>query len=422
MTTVPVPGYAQLRRAALSEVAAPAARPRAGVRAARRVRREAVLDRVVDDYLDRGRRLDLRVAWPVAMAECGFGRAGFSALAGAYRGGVPLVVHVDAGSATTDPYLVVTLPHGLSVADLDAEATSIARGLNVHAVRITPRGDTHLRVDLIASDPLAATVPFLPEHPLGHVVYGVSEHGRVLSAPLDRLTHGCFQGETRSGKSGFGYSLLAQLAQRPDVVVAGVDPSSLLLRPFGPSPWRATGTVDPAACYAAALSGVVAEMDRRIEGMDPRRDTVQIGPDCPVIVVVLEEWAGVGRLVGHTRQRPSDTHRMVSRLLAEGAKAAVRVVIFVQRADADVLGAFEREQCLTTATFGSPNLDTLKMLHTDVTPDTASSMAGSLQGCALFEAPDIPQCRMRAPWIGGASSEGYGAYVDAVTAGSAVAA
>lgn len=413
MTTLPLPRL--LRGLALPRVG----RRSAGITC--RVRRDVALDQAADEYLVRVARLDLRVAWPIAMQECSFGRAAYQPLTGQGRAGTPLIVHVDAGTATTDPYLIVTLPHGLSVDDLTAEATSIARALNVHAVWITPRGGTHLRVDLVSRDPLAEVVPFLPDHPRGHVVYGVSEYGRVLSAPVDRLTHGVFQGETRSGKSGFAYSLLAQLAQRPDVVVAGVDPSGLLLRPFGPHPWRATGTADAATRYAAALAGVVAEMDRRIEGMDSRRDTVQIGPDCPLIVVVLEEWAGVGRLVGHTRQRPSEAHRVVSRLLAEGAKAGIRVQVLVQRADADVLGAFEREQCLTVATFGSPNLDTLKMVHADVTPDTAAAMAGSPQGVALFEAPGIPRCRMRGPWIGGASPEGYGAYVDAVTGQAAAA-
>jgi hypothetical protein len=115
---------------------------------------------------------------------------------------------------------------------------------------------------------------------------------------LDELTHVVVQGATRSGKSAWTYSLLAQLAAHPHVEVAGIDPTGLLLRPFGAHPrgWRAIGTTDPATRYTAAIDAVVDEMDARIAAIPPRRDTTPIGPGCPLLVVVLEEWAAVGRL------------------------------------------------------------------------------------------------------------------------------
>jgi hypothetical protein len=95
--------------------------------------------------------------------------------------------------------------------------------------------------------------------------------------------------------------------------------------------------------------------------MPARRDTVQIGPDCPLIVVCLEEWTGVARLVGHTSSKPSGVHKAVARLLAEGAKAGVRVLTLVQRAEAAVIGSFERDQSLTRLTFGCSDANTISL-------------------------------------------------------------
>jgi hypothetical protein len=201
------------------------------------------------------------------------------------------------------------------------------------------------------------------------------------------------------------------------VRIAGIDPTGLLLRPFGPDPWRAMGTDNAAERYAAAMAGVAQEMDRRIATMDPRRDTVDVGPDCPLIVVVLEEWAGVGRILGHTRAKPSQTHKHVARLLSEGAKAGVRVILLVQRAEADVVGAFEREQLLTALTFGSATPDTLKMVHPwPISEDVIVAQTVAPAGCALLNGPGLSLRRVRSPWIGG-----YGAFVDTVCDGQQAA-
>jgi S-DNA-T family DNA segregation ATPase FtsK/SpoIIIE len=125
---------------------------------------------------------------------------------------------------------------------------------------------------------------------------------------------------------------------------------------------------------------------------------------------VLEEWPAVARLVGHTRAKPSEIHKLVSRLLAEGHKAGIRVVTIVQRAEADVVGAFERDQSLTRLSYGCADANTLKMLHTDVSNEAAELHSASPKGVALLTAPGVPLLRIRAPWIGG-----YGQYVDAVT-------
>ena len=379
-------------------------------------RRNRRHDAHIDAWLTTRAGLDLRRRWREACTRAGLGRPVYTPLGGMTVTGLPQVVHIDPGERLGDPaYLIVELPAGLMLEDLEVRADELASGLGCWSIRLRERSTDHVRVDLVEIDPLANVVPFLPAAPADHVVLGVDEYGQVVAVAVDELTHIVVQGATRSGKTAALYALLAQLAARArthaDVDVAGVDPTGLLLGPWGAHPrgWLVCGTDDPAR-YTAVLADLVAEMDRRIAAMPARRDSVAIGPGCPLLVVVLEEWAAVGRLVGHTRAKPSDAHRLVARLLAEGAKAGIRVVTLVQRAEADVIGAFERDQCDTRLSFGCSDANTLKMLHADITNDTAALHATSPKGVALAQMPGRELTRIRAPWIGG-----YGTYCDHVT-------
>jgi hypothetical protein len=367
-------------------------------------------DARIDGWLAQRARVDLAARWREAVERSGFGEKLFTPLGGFATAGLPIVTHVDPGAGYGHPpFLIVRLRPGQTMDALAEAADELAAGLGCWGLRLSPRGTDHVRIDLVASDPLAATVPFPLVRDLGEVVFGIDEHGDTVTERLDELTHVVVQGATRSGKSAWTYSLLAQLAAHPHVEVAGIDPTGLLLRPFGAHPrgWRVIGTTDPATRYTAAIDAVVAEMDTRIAAIPARRDTTPIGPGCPLLVVVLEEWAAVGRLLGHTRAKPSPVHRQVARLLAEGAKAGIRVVTVVQRAEADVVGAFERDQALTRLSFAVNDANTLKMLHPDITTDQADRHATSPKGVALLTAPAQPLLRLRGPWIGG-----YGTYCD----------
>lgn len=380
------------------------------------IRRNRRHDLQIDAWLTIRAAVDLRGRWREACARAGLGRTQFTPLGGMAVSGLPQVVHVHPSTDLGDPaYLLVTLPAGMLLEDLEDRADDLASGLGCWAVRLRMRGIDHVRVDLVDTDPLSAVIGFLPACPAGHLVLGVDEYGQTVSIPLDEMTHIVKQGATRSGKSTSSYSLLAQLAHRArthgDVDVAGIDPTGLLLRPWGAHPrgWRVCGTDNAPARYTAALASVVAEMDRRIAAMPARHDVVPVGPGCPRIVVVLEEWPAVARLTGHTRNKPSDVHRLVARVVAEGAKAAIRVVTLVNRAETDFIGAFERDQCETRLSFGCSDANTLKLLHPDITNDTAALHTTSPKGVALAQLPGRDLVRLRTPWIGG-----YGAYCDHV--------
>lgn len=386
------------------------ARTLLGRLATRHVRRR---DAETDDWLAHRDRVDLRHRWREACLRAGLGAAVSTPLGGMGMACTPRVTHVQPATFDAPAHLVILRPPGVTLAELEYVADELAAGLGVWSIRLSPRGTDHVRVDLVTSDPLGSVVPWLPAAPAGHLVLGVDEHADTVSLPVEHLTHLVMQGPTRSGKSAAGYALLAQLADRPDVDVVGIDPTGLLLGPWGVHPrgWRACGTDNAAARYEQAMAGLVAEMDRRIAAMPARVDTMPTTPDCPLLIVVLEEWAGVARLVGHSRAKPSAVHRHVARLLAEGAKVGVRVLTLVQRAEADVVGAFERDQSLTRLTFGCSDINTVKMLHPDVSPEAVELHATSPKGVALLSSPERRLTRLRAPWIGS-----YAAYVDAVHA------
>jgi hypothetical protein len=71
---------------------------------------------------------------------------------------------------------------------------------------------------------------------------------------------------TGSGKSVWTYRLLTQLAASREAIIAGLDPSGLLFRPFVGSKhaeWQVSGVADPEA-FAKLLRRLVDEMDYRI--------------------------------------------------------------------------------------------------------------------------------------------------------------
>ncbi|OLM28244.1 hypothetical protein Ae717Ps2_6731c [Pseudonocardia sp. Ae717_Ps2] len=54
---------------------------------------------------------------------------------------------------------------------------------------------------------------------------------------------------------------------------------------------------------------------------------------------------------------------LIGRLLAEGAKAGYRLVLIVQRAEAAIVGAFERAMCSLRISFRTDNRASVELLH-----------------------------------------------------------
>lgn len=318
------------------------------------------------------------------------------------------------------PELLVALLPGQLPADVRAVANRLAPHLGAVALRVEARGPIHVRVTLLDADPLDGAVPLAPGAGL-HL--GRDENGAELRLDPVDLPHTIAQGVTRSGKSVWTYGLLAQLAHRPDAVVAGCDPTGLLWRPFVGSrhaPWQSSGLADPGA-HEKVLAAVVAEMDARIADLPLDRDTIAVGPGRPLLVCVLEEYPGLLRVLDAAKVRGDDpaarVRALVSRLLAEGAKAGVRVVILAQRAEAGTVGALERAQCSLRISFRCDNRAAVELLHPGAPPALADAHTSAPPGIALVSRPGHDLARVRAPYLGGYSQ--YAAAVRGPDSGSA---
>jgi S-DNA-T family DNA segregation ATPase FtsK/SpoIIIE len=335
-------------------------------------------------------------AWREACHGAGIGRE-----VGTVTGptlSVPRVVDVTLGPPTV---LMVELLPGQLLGDVAAAAHRLAPALGARALRLEPRGLRHVRVELLVSDPLDVAVS-LPQRPAlaGPVLLARDEQGRDLLAEPAALPHLAVQGQTRSGKSAWTYSLLAQVSHRPDVLVAGVDPTGLLLRPYVGSrhaDWQCVGLADPGRVLVV-LGALVDEMDRRIAALPLDRDTVATSDALPLVLVVLEEWPGTLRALEDKAGK--EARRLTSRLLAESHKAGLRVLVIAQRADAAVIGGGERSNMAGRLSFRVDNADGVRMLHPDADPGTIAEHMAAPPGVALVQMPGSPLVRARAPWIG----------------------
>lgn len=340
-------------------------------------------------------------AWHRACANTGLGNE-VSTVTGPTMS-TPKLVHVVLGPPIV---LTVQLLPGQLPEDFVPVARRVAAALGARRLRVTPQGLQHVRVELLLEDPLDATLPLVLDPPGVGVLLGRDEGGQdILVDPAD-LPHVAVQGVTRSGKSVWTYGLLAQLAGRPDVLVAGLDPTGLLWRPFAGSrhaDWQVSG-LDELAAHEKLLARVVDEMDRRIRELPADRDSIEITHDRPLLFVFLEEYPGLLRVLDAAKTRGDDpggrVRALISRLLAEGAKVGIRVVILAQRAEAAVLGAFERAMCSLRISFRCDNRTAVELLHAGADPAVADAHTSALPGVGLISMPGRPLTRFRAPYLG----------------------
>ncbi|WP_433782443.1 FtsK/SpoIIIE domain-containing protein [Actinomycetospora sp. CA-101289] len=349
--------------------------------------------------------------------------------------GVGLVHSVDVAAGTTvivpklvdvssdpEPVLTVELLPGQLAEDLAAQAHRIAPAMGAVCATVEPYGLRWARVRLSMADPLADAfhAQLAPvAAAAARLILGRAEDGDTIAHALAESAHLLVQGQNGSGKSRFTYGLLAQCAHAADVLVTGSDITGLLLG----GPWdgtrhrdhQAAGTADLDA-HAAVLEELVAEMDRRLANMPRGVDKLDPTAAVPLLLVVLEEFPGLLRAAG-SLPKPAKGERSVLdriksatlRLLSEGRKVAVRVLMLAQRAEAEATGGgYAREQFALVVSFRVP-ADSLVMGHGDDARELGAAHRTAAPGIAVVSAPGRPLCRMRAPWFGE-----YVEYVDAV--------
>jgi len=240
---------------------------------------------------------------------------------------------------------------------------------------------------------------------------GRLEDGSNFAIDLAVESHLGIQGASRSGKSVLTYLLLGGLASRSEVVIAGIDPTGILFNGFKYAPrpeWRHSLT-DEMQAAAEALALVTTEMDARITNLLKwDYDKIQsFTSERPLIAVVLEEYPGLlsaalaedeanGRKIG---MRIEPVIRLkVRRLIQEGAKVGIRVVLLAQRMSASVVGGDERSNIGTRISLRVDNADALRMLHGDVDDDLVQQVRLFEPGVGLVERPGQSRMKFRADY------------------------
>ncbi|WP_344422386.1 FtsK/SpoIIIE domain-containing protein [Pseudonocardia ailaonensis] len=300
--------------------------------------------------------------------------------------------------------LHVRLEPGMTVGDVRGLAPRIAPYLGAWGLRVEPIGNgASVVVTLLQADPLG-TGP-LPCPDAGPVLIGVDESGsRLIVDDPSSIGHAVIVGQSGSGKSGFLYALLSAYARYKragyPIRVDGIDPSGILLRPF---PGSVLGFADPGA-VEEYLTRAVAEMDDRISRIPANADELPQGYDYPLRVVTVEEYPAVLRYLDAIDPKMGKRIRaLVARLLSESRKAGMRVILVAQRADASLIGGFERAQCSFRLSYRS-DPDAVKMLH-DADPSVIAEHSRALPGIGLLSVPGRSLIRVRTPWLAGEYAE-----------------
>lgn len=325
---------------------------------------------------------------------------------------VPQLVAVEAGPPLT---LVVRMLPGQVVDDYRAQAHRLAEGMGVPMVRVTPFRHGWVRVALLVRDPLTTPMP-LPYRPPGTsatapVLLGADEFGKPVTISFADRVHLIVQGRTGSGKSRLSYAVLQQLAAAPDALIAGCDPSSVLLRPFAGSRharWQSLGAdVD---AHARTLDALVAELDGRLARIPQRADVLPLDAGTPLLFVVLEEWLALLGMAGADRKLRERLAVTARRLAAEGGKVGIRVIMLPQRAEAnEVGGGLLRGQFAYRVSLPVDNVDAVRLLHPAVSvPAAEDHVRNGRPGVALYDAPGQAG-RLRTPWM-----PDYSEYWDAI--------
>ncbi len=220
--------------------------------------------------------------------------------------------------------------------------------------------------------------------------FGVGESGQPITWD-PHIHHSLLSGGTGSGKSSTSYSMIAGAVGDRTVQIVGIDPSSLLLAPFGAK--SGDGLI---ALGTSHLDAAIELLERIVDLMDLRSgrlaalgvDTWPVSPRNARILVVLEEYGGLlaacesqdavgGRGADRLRAR---VVRAVGRLLREGRKTGILVFTIIQRPDAQVIGGADRGQYTRRIAHRLDNNEGVRMVFEGASNDTTARLSAALPG------------------------------------------
>lgn len=296
------------------------------------------------------------------------------------------------------PQIVVWPAVGQVIDDFRNAAPRLAVALNISEVVVSQNAEDavagSVRIALRVRDSLAgirgSRVAGDPKLRLGR-----TELGEDAVVDLREASHIGIQGMTRSGKSACCYTLLSQALSLSFVQGFGIDPNRVLLNQVGrflPNNVALGDDIDKAV---RLLDEIYQLMQSRLDSLDSQRidKLSKFTAEVPIVLLVLEEYDGllinaadhdqVTGAKGPDRALPKIKAR-VRALVAQGAKAGIRVVLITQRMDADTVNGATRGQLGTRLSFRVDNGDALRMLHPEVTPEVVDRVTHFSPGRCLY--------------------------------------
>lgn len=231
------------------------------------------------------------------------------------------------------------------------------------------------------------------------VRFGVSPYGVQLSYDFAATAaHALVTGITRSGKSSLLYSMLAQLSAYPFVRVIGSDISSLLLTPFQTRGEQLIALGGDVGAHVRVFEQAVALMESRLsalvgEGLNDKLSEFSVSR--PLVVVVVEELIMLMQLAKASDALSSPKGKsealiksLLLRLLAGSAKCGMRLVLSLQRPDADFIGGAARSQLETRFLLRSDG-EGIRMAMSELDDRQRAKLMAAAPGVGYYAAPGL---------------------------------
>jgi DNA segregation ATPase FtsK/SpoIIIE-like protein len=258
-------------------------------------------------------------------------------------------------------------------------------------------------VDFCLRDLLEATYP-LPlgaSHSSTLIKLGVNKLGEVITYDLiANPQHVALESMSRGGKASCIYLMVVQTCEAPNVIIAGLDFTGMLLNPCEalPHPELRCTSCDPMQ-QLQTLNRLIALMQRETarlasEGADKAAKPTR---EHPAVTIYLEEYPGI---ITAARDDDSKEGRKASeriapkieaavkRLVRESAKVNFRLIILAQRFSSTSIDTDLRSNLGLRVTFREDNDDSIRMLFEDLDQKTMSKIKRFRRGEGLIGMPD----------------------------------
>lgn len=300
--------------------------------------------------------------------------------------------------------LRVRVPRGLSADDVPKRVPALAGAMRAHSCATEFLSASHCRVRLVMRDALASPIAHVPASN-GVIHLGVDADGAPVTMDPLKTLRLALQGMAGSGKSTLTYGLLMGLAARSDVLVAGVDPSSILLGPWRDGragEWIACGTGDLARAVAV-LESMCAELDERTTylascGFD---QIAEFSAECPLIVIVMEEYPGfmAALKAGGDSELLGRAQAAIGRLIREGRKVGMLPWFLAQRMSSKAIDTDDRANLDIRISLRVDSSEAAQMLHGGSSLPSEAQMRSWPAGMGLIERPGYPATLFRAGYV-----------------------